>query len=170
MKIAILILIGLGALMAQGVLVQLGLPAYATPQLLLLVVVYLSFSDISVQGSLAAFLLGVMLDLSTAILVGPWAGAFIVVYGGLVLLSQRLFIESGIVACFVSFFATIVSGAFYTLLSQQGDILVWSHAAQLFGQACATAIVAPCVISSLSHRFKRRSASLPGRMSQPSAI
>ena len=143
--------VGLLALAIQSGCTQAGIPPYVLPQLVLLVVVRAAFSESSVQATAAVFLLGLLTDLSSAVLVGPWAGAFVTVYAGLTLLSQRLFVDSGIAAACISFIATLCAGLFFSFMSPHCDLLVWQHALQLFGQATATALVAPWVMAILSH-------------------
>lgn len=153
------LLTGFVALLAQGGLAQLGLPAIVLPQLMLLVVVGAAFSGSNVPGVVAAFLLGLLLDLSSAVLVGPWAGAFVTVYAGLALISQRLFIESGLVAAFVAFVAAIVAGTFFALLSPQSDLAMWRHIAQIMSQAAVTAVLAPWIVALVAKPAQRRAAS-----------
>ncbi len=141
------LIIGFVALLLQGALAQVGLPTLALPQLMLLVVIAAAFSGSSAPGVISAFLLGLLLDFSSAVLVGPWAGAFVTVYAGLALVSQRLFLESGLVAAFVAFVATIVAGVFFALLSPNSDLAALEHVVQIFGQAAVTAVLAPWVVA-----------------------
>lgn len=153
-----ILLTGFVALLLQSGLVQLGLPEFILPQLMLLVVIGAAFSGSSVPGVVAAFLLGLLLDLSSAVLVGPWAGAFVTVYAGLALISQRLFIESGLVAAVVAFVASIAAGTFFALLSPQSDLAMWRHIAQIMGQAAVTAVLAPWVVAIVAKPAQRRAA------------
>ena len=59
-----------------------------------MVLVYLAFYEVSTFGAALAFLLGLQLDVSSAKLLGPWAGSFVLVYGFLGPLSQRIFIDT----------------------------------------------------------------------------
>ena len=164
------ILYALVALACQGVLAQFGIPSSLIPQLSLLVVVCVAFSERSVQASVAAFGVGFLTDLSSALLLGPWAGAYVTVYAVLALLSPRLFIESGLVAGFVAFFATVGAGAFYSLVSPQSDLTLWQHVLQLLGQALATALCAPWALGLLSFVSQRKHAASMRNVSPASAM
>jgi|688.fasta_scaffold06265_6 rod shape-determining protein MreD len=152
------LIFGFVALVLQGALSQLGLPVVVLPQLMLLVVIGAAFSGSSVPGVISAFLLGILLDLSSAVLVGPWAGAFVAVYAGLALVSQRLFLESGLVAAFVAFVAAIVAGTFFALLSPHSDLAALEHIVQIFGQAAITAALAPWLVAVVAKPGQRRMA------------
>ena len=152
------LIFGFVALLLQGALAQFGLPVLALPQLMLLVVIGAAFSGSSVPGVVSAFFLGILLDLSSAVLVGPWAGAFVTVYAGLALVSQRLFLESGLVAAFVAFVAAVVSGTFFALLSPNSDLAALEHVVQIFAQAAVTALFAPWVVAVVAKTGQRRMA------------
>ena len=91
-------LLGIVCCALQGSLLHIGLPVSLVPQLVVVLVVSLAFSEVSVFGCVMTFVLGLLMDFSSAMLVGPWAGALVVVYGVLAVLSHRLFIESGVAA------------------------------------------------------------------------
>jgi rod shape-determining protein MreD len=150
---------GLISTALQGVLLHLGVPPYLLPQLVVLLIVYLSFTEVSVFGSFLAFALGLILDFSSAILVGPWAGAMVAVYGVLALLSQRLFIDSSIVAIVTTFGAVLFGNILYMLLAYEYRLVEWGYVGQAFGEAFVTALLAPLVFGFLKRRFKRRSVS-----------
>jgi len=145
-----MVLLGSAATFLQGSLAHLGLPASLMPQLALLIAVFGAFSESSVPAVFGAFSVGLIVDLSSATILGPWSGAFVVVYLMLSLVSQRLFIDSGLVAAIVSFFAALLAGSLFAALSPSGDLLRGQHLVMLCGQAVVTALVAPWLFAALS--------------------
>lgn len=155
-RILIILVAALIATAIQGVLLYAGLPRYALPQLVTLLVVFLSFSEVSILGAFVAFSLGLLIDFSSEVLIGPWAGALVAVYGCLAVLSQRLFIDSAIVAAVTAFIAVVLADGFYMILAYEYRSLDWEYPVQALGQALATAIIAPFVLHYLSRRLRRR--------------
>ncbi len=153
------VIFGFLAIVLQSCLAHLGLPFAVMPQLALLVVVAAAFSGSSASGVFSAFLVGLLLDFSSALLVGPWAGALVTVYAGLALVSQRLFLESGIVSAVVAFASAVVASTFFALLSPQSDLSVWQHGVQILTQAAATAACAPWAVALMSRGGQRRTVS-----------
>ena len=161
MKRAYILGIGLLLVIAQGLVHHLGLPAWVIPQGLVTCVVFLAFYDCDVWGAITVFLLGLLLDLSSATLLGPWAAAFVAVYFGLTFLSQRLFVESPMVAMMVTGVSTMVAGSLYLLLAFEYQAISLGDLATLAGQALASALVSPLIIRLLTR---------VGRKSNPVAL
>jgi hypothetical protein len=158
-----LLLAALVAVTIQSTLLHFGLPAPLLPQLGVVLVVFLGFHDISIRGAVLAFVVGLMLDLSTGILVGPWAGALVSVYGGLALLSARLFSESRVVVALVSGCAALLAGGVHLLLRIEYWSAAWSDLWLICGQAATTTLVAPLLLGVVSQRVKRRAQPGPSR-------
>ena len=106
-KMVLVLVLGLLAMLIPGTLIKSLAPSLAAPNLLLILMVYLSFYDGEPGDALLAFLLGLELDLDSLDLLGPWAGAYVLVFGVLVLLSQRIFIESAVVVLVTVFCAAV---------------------------------------------------------------
>ena len=70
-----ILLIALLALFAQGAMLQVGIPAYLMPEFVTILIVYLAFNEASVATVMLVFVLGLLMDFSSAVLIGPWAGA-----------------------------------------------------------------------------------------------
>jgi rod shape-determining protein MreD len=155
MRLIICFLVALVLLVLQGALHQVGVPAWFIPQGLLVCVVFLAFYEFSLAGVFTAFLLGLLLDMSSGVLLGPWAGSYVVVYALLVFLSQRLFVESALVAMLVVAAATVISGVLFLLLAFEYQAVTREDILLLVGQAFASALIAPLVFRSLL-RFWRR--------------
>lgn len=128
---------------------------YLCPQLLLIIVVFLSFNDISIKGVFAAFFLGLLVDLSSGIALGPWAGAYTVAYTGLALISQGLFADSGLAVMMGSLMSSVVAGITFALLSFGFTGGPSSAILGLGIEAVATAICAPLVFSLFKFIFYR---------------
>ena len=158
------------ALVAQGSARHLGLPEAAVPQFLVVVLVSLAFSEANVFGSVMAFVLGLLLDFSSAVLIGPWAGAFVVVFGVLALLSPRLFIESGVAAMIISGLAVIAANLLFSVLGAEYPIITWEYPQRIIGQAVVTAICAPALLGVISRRSRKKAGLFVGRGTPVSAV
>lgn len=161
---------GIVALTVQGILGHLGLSDIFIPQLLVIVVVSLSFSEVNLFGCFMAFVLGLLLDFSSAVLVGPWAGSFVVVFCGLALLSQRLFIDSGMAAMVITFFSVVIANVLFSLLGAEYLVLTWEYPQKVIGQALATAFLSPLALAFLYRRARRRNGGLLNRGSAVTAV
>lgn len=142
---------------AQGLLRHLGLPALMIPQSVAVCVVFLAFYDRSALGAVMAFTAGLMLDLSSATLLGPWAGACVLVFAALAFLSQRLFVESVVVAMLVTALTAVVVGCVYILLALKYQAISGADVMMLVGQAIASALSAPLLIGIMRRLYRRPS-------------
>lgn len=106
-RFALVMVCGLAAMLVPGTLLKSLAPGAAAPNLIVILMVFLSFYDGRPTDALLAFLLGLMLDLGSLNLLGPWAGAYVAVFGVLVLFSRRIFIESPLVVFLTVFFAAV---------------------------------------------------------------
>jgi rod shape-determining protein MreD len=158
------------ALALQGMLGHLGVPSPLVPQLVLILVVALSFSEVNSFGCLMSFGVGLLLDFSSAMLIGPWAGSCVVVFCVLAMLSQRLFIDSGIAAMVITFSSVVVANVLFSLFGSEYPAVTWEYPQRVFGQALVTAILAPVVLNFVVRRARRSSNSLIGRGSALSAV
>lgn len=133
------------ALLIEGMLSRWVVPESFAPKLSVLIVVYLGCYSISTLTALFVFSLGLIVDFTSVLLIGPWAGAFAALYGLLTLISHRLFMESKLVSVVVGFVGVIITDLFYQLLVL-GFRPVESRTILLaFTQALITAAIAPLV-------------------------
>lgn len=166
MKHAVVIgIVGLIAALLQGTLLYIGIPPYLLPQVVLIVVIYLGFHEVSLVGVFTVFGLGLLMDFASAVLVGPWAGAYVAVYGALALGSQRLFVESAIVMVVTGFIACLCSDLIYLGLAYEYQPSGSSYIVDSVGQAFATAILSPLLMAILSKVLYRRAVPVLGRVS-----
>jgi cell shape-determining protein MreD len=117
-----------------------------------------------------AFMLGLLVDMSSGVLLGPWAGSYVVVYSIFVFLSQRLFVESAFVAMAVVALATVISGVVFLLLAFEYQAVTREDLIMLAGQAVASALVAPLVFRLLSRAWRRAGVLTVGRTGVVSAV
>lgn len=143
------------SLVAQGILHHIGLSEWLIPQGVLICVVFLAFYECSVAGALAAFVLGLLLDSSSGVLLGPWAGAYIVVYAVFSFVSQRLFVESLGVAMVVVASAAVLSGVIFLLLAFEYQAVTREDFGMLLGQALSSALIAPVLFKALKLAWRR---------------
>jgi rod shape-determining protein MreD len=155
MRIPICFGLGLLLLILQGLLLHVGVPAWAIPQGLLVCVVFLAFYEFSVMGVVAAFALGLVLDMSSGIVLGPWAGSYVLVYVLFAFLSQRLFIESKFVAMVVVLFAMLFAGSSFLLLGVRFQSLARHDLVTLVAQAISSAVITPMVFGVLAKVWRK---------------
>jgi|GEM_PF-2011903 len=158
------VLIGLVLLCVtvQGLLRHFGLPPWGIPQSVVVCVVFLAFYDRTGLGALTAFIAGLVLDLSSATLLGPWAGACVAAFAALAFLSQRLFIESTAVAMMVTAMTAVVVACVYILLALKYQAISGADITMLVGQAISSALIAPLLIGVMK-RLNKRPAVVPLR-------
>ncbi len=152
MRYVMLVLVALLFVIFQACLFLIDMPVWLVPQCLVVSVVFLAFYECSIVAALMAFVLGLLLDVASGLSIGPWAGAYVFVFGFFTLLSQRLFIESRIVALVASGVATIMATLVFCLLGVNAASIGFG---QLFGQGIVTALSAPLVFPIL-HKIWRQ--------------
>lgn len=170
MRSLLVLVIALAIVAAQSLLHRVGVPEWFLPQGLIGCVVYLAFFESSVSGALLAFACGLLLDLTTATVLGPWAGAYVLVYALLSFMSPRLFVESSLVTMVVAAATSVFAGSVYLFLAFEYQSLSHEDLIMLLGQAVASALVAPFVVSLLGKARGRAVARSMGRTSVVSAV
>lgn len=162
--------IGLLLVIAQSLLHRVGIPEWLLPQGLIACVVYLAFFESSVAGALLAFACGLLLDLTTATVLGPWAGAYVLVYALLSFMSPRLFVESAVVTMLVAGVTSVFAGSVYLFLAFEYQALSSEDLVMLLGQGVSSALVAPMIVSLLGRVCRRPVSRSLGRASIVSAV
>lgn len=105
----IVIILGLICAFIQGALLGQIMHVSFIPNFLLIIVVYLAFFESSSLGAFLAFVAGLILDITSGVLLGPWATSFVVVFAVFSVLSQRIFVESFLAAFLSVFFASLMA-------------------------------------------------------------
>ena len=145
-KLIITIFLGLVALFIQGTALKFILPDHTVPDFCLILVVFLAFNEVSYTGALFSFLLGLIFDLSSGVVLGPWSAAFSATYSVLCVVSKRVFLDSIPAAFLVIFISCLLSNFVYTGLLYQfnsrGIDIVFN-----LQESFITALVAPLVLS-----------------------
>ncbi|MCB0329424.1 MAG: rod shape-determining protein MreD [Bdellovibrionales bacterium] len=132
----------LGLSIGSG-LIAIGLPRAFVPEFALLYVVFISFYVASSYGTFLAFLCGLIVDISSGQLLGPWAGAFVLSYGAVSLISDRIYVESGFSLVFVTILLTLFSHTVYLLISVDPLTQLFSDWMVIVGKSFTTAFIAP---------------------------
>jgi rod shape-determining protein MreD len=135
--------VSLLALGFEGGLVALGVPVACIPELVLVFVIFLSFYEVSSYGAFIAFFCGIIVDISTGGLIGPWAGAYVLSYGVVSLISDRIYIESGLSLVAVAVFMTLFSHVVTLLISMDPLTQLASGWIVILGKSACTACIAP---------------------------
>jgi rod shape-determining protein MreD len=170
MRLVVTIVIALFLMVLQGLISNLGVPNWLVPQALVACVVFVAFHECSLLGVITAFILGLLLDMNSAVVLGPWAGAYVLIYAILVFLSQRLFIDSMIVAMMVVGVSTLLAGGVFLMLAFEYQSLSVEDLYMLLGQSVSSALIAPIVFAALSRVWKRLGAVSTRRGSVVSAV
>ena len=142
------------ALLLQSAVLRLILPTWAVPNFLLIGTVFVAFHLPTARGSLIAFVLGLFVDISSAQLLGPNAGAFVAVFCVLAALSQRVFVQAPLTLAFTIFGSSIFGSLVYWLITFEFKDFGGHFFLQLLGAAFVTALVSPLVIASLNWLIK----------------
>ena len=145
------IFVSLGGLALESSLAAIGLPLAFVPELPLVMVLFVSFYESSPLGALLAFVAGLIVDISGGQLLGPWAGSFVLCFGMLSLVSDRVFIESNFSLMTFSGAFVIVSHVLFLLISFDPLSQLSSEWLILLGKAVATAVLAPLVFPLIAH-------------------
>jgi len=146
-RFVVVLALGLLAIFLESVLLWSAVPSYVSPHLLIILVAYLAFFEVGIAGSITAFSLGLLMDLSSAFLLGPWAGACVAVYGCLAVLSHRLFIESSLVALVVGFAGSFGADILYHVISYEFRPAGVHFLVEALPRAAITAVLAPLLFS-----------------------
>jgi len=155
MRLLVCLMLGIFLVVMQGLLMHVGVAAWAMPQGLLVCVVFLAFHEFSVMGAVLAFLLALLLDMSSGLALGPWAGSYTLVYAVFAFLSQRLLVESRLVAMLVVAAASLLSGGAFLALASGSQVLAVDDGVTLLGQGIASALVTAPIFALLARVWKR---------------
>jgi len=158
-KIFFILLIAIVALLVQGGF-KLVTNSFPARNLFLIIVVYLGFFEVSLLGAVLAFFVGLLIDLSGGVLIGPAAGAACLTYGLLAALSGRIFIESSAAIGVAVMFSALLNGSIVILISSQFAPGIFGFAWRLLGEALLSALFAPLIfplLRKLVHGSKDRS-------------
>ncbi|MEZ4754088.1 MAG: rod shape-determining protein MreD [Bdellovibrionota bacterium] len=141
----ILLAFGFLAIFVQGTLLKFISPSMIAPNFMIILVVFLGFSRVSTHGVFLSFLLGLQLDLYSAHLLGPWAGAFVVCFGVIATMSQQIFVESPIAIVMAVVLSTILANLVYIGLIYEFNPGDGISILRLVGETVITAIVSPII-------------------------
>lgn len=164
------LILGLFLLLFQGLLYHLGVPSWFIPQGLLVCAVFLAFHECTWWGAVCAFILGLLVDMSSGVVLGPWAGAYTLVYLFLTVISQRLFVQSMLVSMSAVAFSAVLGGGVFLLLAYEYQSLSSEDFVTLLGQGIASACATPPIFAVLGRVWKRAGALSSKRNSVLSAV
>jgi|GEM_PF-1440065 len=131
------------ALVIESVLLPIGLPVELVPEIVLIFVMYLSFFQTNAFGAFLAFLCGLLVDMSSGHLLGPWAGAYVLAFGLVAIISDRVFVESRTSLSVIAGVLTLLTHIAYLLISMDPFSHILDASVLLIGKAITTAFVAP---------------------------
>jgi rod shape-determining protein MreD len=146
-------LLSFAAIFIQGSVAPLLLPAHLSPNLMVILIVFIAFHFRGISALISVFLLGLQFDLFTGTLLGPWAGSFSAVFLIIHLLTPRLFVDSQIVVATTTAVASAASSIVYLMISRCAPTVKipnvhWSTLAYSFSvEAIIAGFCAPVMFS-----------------------
>ncbi len=154
MRTAVLLtMIVVAALLLQTTVLPLVAVGRATPDLLLIICVYLGLHQHSVAGAVIAFVLGYLQDAFSGSIVGLNAFGMSLVFTVVYLTSRRLWVDNAISKIVVVFLASVLKTcailALIALFLSAGNL--WATVVNyLFIEAALAAILSPAVFAVLA--------------------
>lgn len=152
-KIALIFLFALCAILIQGTVLRTFFPTAYLPNLLVGVLVFLAFTEVSTGGVFLAFLLGFLLDLFSSQLLGPWAGSYVVVFAFFSLFSQRVYVGSFLVVLVTGIFASILTSVVYIFMTAPYVSASSSSIRMILSEAALSGLLAPVIFSILEKMY-----------------
>lgn len=156
-KTSIIIAAALFSVFIQSAFFGTFLPRWMAPNLCLVIVVYLGVYEATPLGAALSFFVGLLFDLSSGQLIGPWSGAFSAVFGILAQGGRRMFIDSSLTIIFIVFIASLGGSIVYLFLLSQFHLRssdIFSMV--LVGTACMTGILSPALFIILRKLLVKR--------------
>ncbi len=163
-RAALVLILGLVAVWIQGTVLRGLFSAQGVvPNLVLILVVFLGFYELSVFGALLAFLVGLEFDLFSGVRLGPWAGTLVFLYGCLACFAQRIFVDSSLSSMVAVFFSSIAGSLMYLLFMYGAHPSAGDMFWKLLLEALFTAVCAPFFFMFLKKTVYKREP-VSGRM------
>lgn len=150
----LLMTIAVVALLLQTTLLPLTALGRATPDLLLIICVYLGLHQHSVAGAVSAFLLGYLQDTFSGSVIGLNAFAMCLVFTLVYLTSRRLWVDNAISKIVLVFLASVLkTTAILALIAVfMSAANLWQSVANyLVLEALLAAILSPAMFAVLAH-------------------
>lgn len=151
-----MLFLGLISILVQGTVFKSVIPGFFAPNLLLVLLVYIAFYEVSAFGAVLAFLLGLEFDVHLGMLLGPWAGSFVLVFGILALLSQRIFVQSSLVVFIAVLVSCLGSNIFYLGLRYPFIPVGWEAVSTVVYEGLLTAVLSPFLFPLLRKIIPKR--------------
>ncbi len=142
----LLIVVGLAL---QGSILREVLPFGAVPNVLFMFIVFLAVRYGNILAAIGAFFLGMIIDISGAISIGPWAASSQVVFALFVILHQGLFIRSAFSVIVATTVSTLVGSLVALFLTGAGDMFSFLFIGTILAEAFLTGLCAPLVFKIL---------------------
>lgn len=155
-RIIILVLLGFVAVFVQGTLLHSLFPHIIAPNFLMILNVFLAFYEVTITGAVISFIYGLQYDLYSGVLLGPWAGAFVVIFGVLASLSQRLFVEAGLAAFILVCVSSVIGNLIYLILIFEFRPFPQDVWFQIISEAVLTGVFAPVLMHLMRRLFSER--------------
>lgn len=154
-KLFLTVFASLVCILIQGTILRTFFPSSYLPNLLIGVLVYISFVEISVLGVFLAFLVGLILDVFSSHLLGAWAGAFVVVFFIFSLFAQRVYVGSAVILMAAGAFASAIASAMYIFITAPYSEEVFQSFAVVGYEALFSAFTTPLLFAVMKRLHKR---------------
>jgi rod shape-determining protein MreD len=133
-------------LLQSSVLQMMPFLSLVSPNLPLCIVIYLALFDGSTFAAVTVFLVGIIYDLHSGNLIGPWASAFLVIFGIVSALAQRLLVESSIALSLIVAVCVTIASIIYGALSVHGIQAPSRTVLVVLGEAFGSAVCMPLMV------------------------
>lgn len=145
------------ALFFQGSVIHGNFPGAVLPDLVLVYVVYLALRFHNLSALFVAFLLGLLVDVLSARLLGPFAASYVLAYLAVYILVGRLFAKKLLVFAAIVFLASLFKSSMYLSIVYLYQIQHLSSSfIVMFLEALYTALLSPIVLSFFSFLFPEK--------------
>ncbi len=146
--IAILVIVPMMAIVQAGILEPL-LPSFPNLNIVLPLVIAIASVQPTPVGALAAFLAGLLSDIGVGLVLGPQAGASVVVWLLIALVSNRVYVESRATLVILALIASTVFSLARLAFTLQFLPSATQSVVSIIGEATFTAIVTILVTPAL---------------------
>lgn len=130
-------------LLFQASFVKVLWPLAPNLNLVLLLPVLLGVHCVTPGAAIVIFILGVMNDLFSGGIIGPWAVSYLVVFVANSIVSNRIYLKSVISVMAVVFLSALLAEASHVVLLARFAPLTWESMYSLFYGAVLVALISP---------------------------
>lgn len=130
----------------QSVFKTFGVSTALIPDFIVIFILFIAFYELSPFGALLAFIVGLTVDVSGGILIGPWAASYVLCFGIFAIIAERMFVDAWVTVLPFAFFIVLASHFLYLLIIYDPLGQLATEWYRLAGKALVTALVSPILM------------------------